>query len=184
MSWRPSTCASTLAISVLPTPASPSRNNGRPMRNARNTAVASDRSATYSPFASNPSVASMESGSAELFAKCLLHGALRHDGDQMAAILGGGMDIRIQIGRRHFDSPHRIGREGFAQGLFHVGDAKYARARTGGGDAHAAGTLGDEHADHRVARGRILEFHVAGALRDRNGQSRINLAWLGRGSVH
>ena len=39
-------CASTLAISVLPTPASPSRNSGRLMRSARNSTVASARSAT------------------------------------------------------------------------------------------------------------------------------------------
>ena len=38
--------ANTLAISVLPTPASPSRNNGRPIRNARNSTVARARSPT------------------------------------------------------------------------------------------------------------------------------------------
>ena len=37
--------ASTLAISVLPTPASPSRNSGRPIRSARNSTVLSERSA-------------------------------------------------------------------------------------------------------------------------------------------
>ena len=41
----PERLASTLAISVLPTPASPSRNSGRPMRSARNSTVASERSA-------------------------------------------------------------------------------------------------------------------------------------------
>ena len=43
---RPSSAASVLAISVLPVPGSPSRNSGRSRRSARNTAVASARSAT------------------------------------------------------------------------------------------------------------------------------------------
>src|SRR5262249_49538510 len=42
MRRRPSVDASTLAISVLPTPASPSRNSGRPILSARKSTVASD----------------------------------------------------------------------------------------------------------------------------------------------
>ena len=41
----PRLVASTLASSVLPTPASPSRSSGRPSSSARKTAVASERSA-------------------------------------------------------------------------------------------------------------------------------------------
>src|SRR5687768_687116 len=62
MSSRPSASASTLAISVLPTPASPSRNRGRCMASERNSEVARLRSATYSPAASSACVSSMEAG--------------------------------------------------------------------------------------------------------------------------
>src|SRR5262249_43238229 len=48
--------------SVLPTPASPSRNRGRSILSARNKAVARLRSAIYAPAASSASVSSMEPG--------------------------------------------------------------------------------------------------------------------------
>ena len=94
------------------------------------------------------------------------------------------MDIGIQIGSRYFDSFQRIGREGFAEGFLHVGYAKYARPSPGRGDAHAAGAFGHEHAHHGVARGRVLEFHVAGAFRYRKGNRSDDLARLERSLVH
>src|SRR5687767_15107342 len=62
MRSRPSEWASTLAISVFPTPASPSRNRGLPILSARNTTVASPRSAIYLPRANSSTVSSMERG--------------------------------------------------------------------------------------------------------------------------
>src|SRR5258707_14706519 len=54
----------TFAISVLPTPASPSRNNGRCMTSDRNREVARLRSATYSPELSSVWVSSIDFGCA------------------------------------------------------------------------------------------------------------------------
>src|SRR5687768_14647649 len=59
----PSACAITLPISVLPTPASPSRKSGLCMDSDRNSEVARLRSATYSPLASSAWVSSIDFGS-------------------------------------------------------------------------------------------------------------------------
>ena len=62
-SRRPSPDASTLAISVLPVPGSPSRNSGLRIASARCTVVVSSRSATYPPASSKRPVSSTVRGS-------------------------------------------------------------------------------------------------------------------------
>ena len=56
------------------------------------------------------------------------------------------------------------------------------RAGAGDGDAHIR--LGDEHADHRVARGRIRELHVGGHFRHRKGHRNNDFAGLQRRLEH
>ena len=51
-------------------------------------------------------------------------------------------------------------------------------AGAGDRDAHAILALGDEHAGHRIARGRVAEFRVAGLGRRREGHRGDDLAIL------
>src|ERR1700741_758289 len=77
MRSRPSACATTLPISVLPTPASPSRNSGRFIASDRKSEVARLRSATYSPEASRAWVSSIDFGNGLATKECILEGRMR-----------------------------------------------------------------------------------------------------------
>ncbi len=60
-------------------------------------------------------------------------------------------------------------RSGCVSASSRLGPAEHAvRAGAGDGDAHLRPALGDEHADQRIARGRVAELLVAG-LRARSG---------------
>src|SRR5213593_3980023 len=66
MSLRPSADASAFAISVLPTPASPSTKSGFPRRSARKRVTASPRSATYRSRSSAAATSSTDERSGAL----------------------------------------------------------------------------------------------------------------------
>src|SRR6516165_2523873 len=93
------------------------------------------------------------------------NGAARHYADEMSAVFSAGVDVGVERALRDRDVLDRVRSECAAQRRLHLGDTKHARSRSGYRDPHPASSAGDENADDRIARGRILEFHIASGLR-------------------
>src|SRR5258708_11484960 len=82
-----------------------------------------------------------------------LHGALRHNGDEVRAVFGAGVQVVVQSVGLDLDARHRLRRELRRERLFHIRLAESAPSRAAHSDPRAAPDIGDEDADDRKARG-------------------------------
>ena len=191
----PSAAASTLAISVLPTPASPSRNSGRAQlqrekHRGREAAVGD----VVLRRSSSASVASTAAGSAgwshemNRAAEVPPPESIASRRRQPAAATARDA-ITVTRCARYSGEPCRsvlrplastftalrgVGGEALGRARPRAAFARNTRRRRAGhGDAHAAvASLRDEHADQREARRRIRELRVRGLLRHREATRR------------
>src|SRR6266536_2189549 len=81
-----------------------------------------------------------------------------HYRDEVRTIVGLRVQIGVEAFLRNLDVRHRLGRELRGERFFHLRHPKRARAGSGHRHAHARTEIGDEHADDRVARRRVLEL--------------------------
>ena len=89
--------------------------------------------------------------------------ALGHHLDQVGAVLGAGVEVRVQPVGGHLEPVERLGGEVLGQRVLGIDPAERRGPGTGDRHPHGAAGPGDVDADHRVAAGRVGELHV-GAL--------------------
>src|SRR5262249_48384923 len=88
--------------------------------------------------------------------------------NQMRAVLGAAVDVRVHSVGRDAEPVQRLRREALLQRLLERLHAEYAvRARAGYGDADLRATLRRKDPNQRKTRGLIAELLVAGLLHQR-----------------
>src|SRR5262249_50406589 len=115
------------------------------------------------PNASKPVTSAFMAGWAGLLVRRVDRPS-RHHADQMGAVLGAGMDVAVQAVGRDLDVLDGRRREVLGERVLHRLHAEDDGARAGHRHPHAVLGLGDEHADHGVARGGVRELHVGRLL--------------------
>src|SRR5882724_12250390 len=155
-SWPPVHRERTLATSVLPTPASPSRSSGRPRRRARKMAVARPSSARYwwrARASLTSSTVSGFSGSAS----GLLQGSPHEHLGQVPTVLGAGVEVGRRLGALGGGHGGVLHRGALAQGLLHGVGPQRRRPHVDQGHAGMA-VLDRRHPDDGPVEGPAVEL--------------------------